>query len=581
MKKFMILIILLLLLPVHASIIKYREKVWYEKPVFPLNAETNLPFLIFKTPIYEGKNSTTRVFFVNEKIILLKDFNVEIYDTSFKFLKRIYNLKQKIGYDEKWGKYGLVIPSPTGDKLVLGYANRREKKYYIYILDLNSKGTKLLKVLDKLHFPGIAPIKRAKEIIKQDPDFADNYFSLVYENEDFAGGYWIGNNLYFWFYPKYGFHFGGLYSLDLNSGKLTSFHPKFDKLIGINNKGEIAYTLLKDEDAAEVYKAIYIKTKRRTFTVPGVELSAGAAFNGLTLVYETQDKKIAVFNIEKKTTVASFPLPGKDLKILYVTPSGNRFFFSATVKKYHRNFYVFDVRDGRYYPLFSTTTEPVVSNISTCYDGEFIVFRNRNDIWAGYLPDIIPPRLEVKVYPPLVGGKIYKEEVKLKVFARDACFVSGIEEPSIEFKGIKHKSGEVIKVRLNQGKNVLNLIVKDRAGNVRTEKKNIVFEKPVKTTLKEIGENPGKYAGKVLLLEGYAWGWMTKHRPKEIERLSKLPLAKGNTAKSRNDGSFSDGTALVFFPIAPTVVGRYRIYAIIQIRGNKWIIKPLFKETIK
>ena len=133
-------------------------------------------------------------------------------------------------------------------------------------------------MLDKLHFPGIAPIKRAKEIIKQDPDFADNYFSLVYENEDFAGGYWIGNNLYFWFYPKYGFHFGGLYSLDLNSGKLTSFHPKFDKLIGINNKGEIAYTLLKDEDAAEVYKAIYIKTKRRTFTVPGVELSAGAAF---------------------------------------------------------------------------------------------------------------------------------------------------------------------------------------------------------------------------------------------------------------------------------------------------------------
>jgi len=119
-----------------------------------------------------------------------------------------------------------------------------------------------------------------------------------------------------------------------------------------------------------------------------------------------------------------------------------------------------------------------------------------------------------------------------------------------------------------------------RTGNVNLLKKKIILEKLLKTTLREIGENPQKYVGKVLLLEGYAWGWYAKDGPPEIEKLSKLPLTKGNTAKTRNTETFSDRTALAFFPIIPVEAGKSRIYAIIHIAKDKWLLEPLFKEKI-
>jgi len=120
----------------------------------------------------------------------------------------------------------------------------------------------------------------------------------------------------------------------------------------------------------------------------------------------------------------------------------------------------------------------------------------------------------------------------------------------------------------------------DRVGNVNLSKKKIILEKPLKTTLIEISKKPQKYVGKVLLLEGYAWGWYAKNRPPEVEKLSQLPLAKGNTAKTKNTGTFSDGTALAFFPISPVEAGKFRIYAIIHIVKDKWLLKPLFTEKI-
>ena len=90
-------------------------------------------------------------------------------------------------------------------------------------------------------------------------------------------------------------------------------------------------------------------------------------------------------------------------------------------------------------------------------------------------------------------------------------------------------------------------------------------------TLKEIGENPRKFAGKIIEVIGYAWGWMAK-RPREAEN---LPVAKNNTAESRSEGNFEDGTAIVFIPIAPTISGRFKIFSEIVIKGDKWLFRPI------
>ncbi len=92
----------------------------------------------------------------------------------------------------------------------------------------------------------------------------------------------------------------------------------------------------------------------------------------------------------------------------------------------------------------------------------------------------------------------------------------------------------------------------------------------------EIGKNPEKYANKLVLVEGWAWGWMAKG-PQEGK---KLPLAPGNTAKTRNWGSIEDGTAVAFFPISPNESSKVKAYAVIKIKGKNWLLQPIFTDYL-
>ena len=574
MKK--ILIFLLMLVTPALALVKYSDKIWYEKPGFQINPQPGSVFLTFKTPLTGNKI----VLLPGGRILVLKNDNLELYDPDFKLLRTYKNLRQDIGWDNR-NAYGLVIPSPDGKKIVIGYANRPKKEYNLVLFDLKTGEHKLVKVLDKLHFPGIAPIKRAKNIMKSDPEFAETYFSLVYSNFDFEGGAWVKDKLYLWFRPEYGLHFGGFFIYDLKTGKLSSPIEKVDHVLGIGMDGSIAYTILKDEDATTPERAIYVKTPDLKVRIPNALINSGYGFNGSTLVYTSPERKVLFYSLKNKTITASFDIPGKDFRILYLTPSGNRLFFMTRMKNRPSSLYVYDLRDKKYQPLITDGRRlDTISSLSTCFDAEFFIFREGNSIWAGYLTDRTPPSANLKI-SPLYKEKAFLSPVNVRAYSHDMCFTSGIQEPSVEVNGKKYRSGEKFTIQLQKGTNNIRIAVTDRAGNKSILNKKIVLEAPLKATLKEIGENPEKYTDKIILLEGYAWGWMTKQRPAEIERLSKLPLARGNTAKSRNDGSFSDGTALAFFPISPGVAGKYRVYAVIVLKGNQWIIKPLHKEAIQ
>jgi len=103
-----------------------------------------------------------------------------------------------------------------------------------------------------------------------------------------------------------------------------------------------------------------------------------------------------------------------------------------------------------------------------------------------------------------------------------------------------------------------------------------------KITLLKIGENPLSFANKEIVLEGYAKGWAARDMEQKARALfQKLPFAKDNTGLSRNWGSFTDGTAVILFPISPKKWGKYRIKAQIKITNNKkWYVKVIEMKKI-
>ncbi len=102
-------------------------------------------------------------------------------------------------------------------------------------------------------------------------------------------------------------------------------------------------------------------------------------------------------------------------------------------------------------------------------------------------------------------------------------------------------------------------------------------------SLLKIGENPLKFKDKIVELSGYAKGWAVNNIPEDIRKLFlKLPFAKNNTGLSRNWGSFTDGTAVILFPISPVSFGKYKIKAkIIITQNNKWYVKVLSMKKIE
>ncbi|MCD6130956.1 MAG: hypothetical protein J7J61_02460, partial [Candidatus Hydrothermae bacterium] len=443
------------------ALTRYSEKVWYEKPAFTLTPQPNSEFLTFMSNL-----TADRVILLPKgKILLRRGDLLEIYGPDFDVIRYFKNLKKTIGWDEVHG-YGVLIPSRDGKKLIIGFANRELRQYNLVLFNLETGEHKFLTTLDKMHFPGIAPIKRAMEIIKTDPEFANIYFSRVYNSFDFEDGTWIDDKIYLWFAPEYGLHFGGLLVYDLSIGQLTPFLEKADHIIGVSKDGLIAYTHLKDDNATELDKAIYIKTTKSTIRIPDASIEKGACFNGEILVYTTHDKKVVFYSVKKKTPVASFNMPGKDFRMIELSPSGNRLFFTAQIETAPPTLYVYDTRDRKYYPIITDGRHiDTISFLNSSNDGEFVVFREGSRVWASYLTDYSAPQITLKINP-LYKNKAFTESVTVKAYAEDMCFTSGIQEPAIEFDKKKYRSGDEIKVILKEGENILIFKASDRAGNV-------------------------------------------------------------------------------------------------------------------
>ncbi len=561
-----ILAFFLLLLPA-LSLVKYKDKVWWEKPAFNVTPVDAGPFMIFKTPLKPEK-----VRFVAGKILLYdrdKD-TISLYSPGFKEIYSVKNIKEKLRglLGTCQGMYGcrldIFVPSPDGKKVAVGYANTDKLIYPVGIIDLASGNIKKLAVLDKANYPGMDPIAK----IKRDPSILHDFpYTLIHQ---FSSYHWVGDKLYLWYRPESGLHFGGLVIIDVKTGKVSRPFEKFDRLIGVN-KDFLVYTLFRDEDAMEVVGKIFVQGRKGKFSIDGTDLEA--VLGGHFLIYRKNDHKTWVlYNLKARKALASLTAP-RDLRVLSLTPSGKRAFFVGKLRD-KTSLYLYDFRDGKFYDLFPREKDEHFSSVRPCYDGEFLLFIHRGELWAGYLTDLTPPLVSLSI-TPLFRGEAFLSPVKIKFDARDRCFTSGLTGEFF-FNGKKMNLGEEIKVELKEGKNTLVFSVKDRAGNERKIEKVIVYRKPPKVNLMEISRDVNRYSGKLVLIEGYAWGWMSK-APEEARKLSQAP---GNTARSRNWGSIEDGTAVAFFPVAPKKSGKVRAYVVVKEKGKNWILEPVHVEFI-
>ncbi len=562
---FSLVLVLFLLMSGALGVKNYRGKVWFLKPAFEYKNLGESPFLIFKTPI---KCKIFKVSYETNKIFVLFKDELKIFSPDFSLIKDVKNLKERMGVKSWKSEIGFMALKDSGDEVFFGIPDRENKKYLVFSYYVKNDKLRLLLTLDKKHFPGVAPIKKVLKSIKEDPSFFDDYFSFVFDYSDFEDAYYDVGKLYMWFKPDYSLYFGGLYVYDIYEKKLSFPYKKFDKLYGFSD-GDYLYSRIIDDNASEVEDSLYVRLYKKKFKIKNVNFERGVAFSGETAAYVTKDGYINIRNVFKDERPLKIKAPAWNFKIINISFSGNRLFIDT--EKNGLKYY--DRRDGKFYTLLSAKNKKGwVSGLYSCIDGEFILFALDNHLWAGYLPDEMAPILRVESRD-LFRNKTFNDKITFNFEARDTCFVSGVGKTCVSFKGKNFSSKGKVTVSLNEGENILNFFIKDRAGNVRKVVKKVFYEKPLGVSLEEISKEPQKYKGKFLLLKGYAWGWMAKNETSK--KYYKLPLAKGNTARTRNEGTFSDGKYTAFIPISPIDCGMFKIIAKIKILGSKWRIVPV------
>lgn len=95
---------------------------------------------------------------------------------------------------------------------------------------------------------------------------------------------------------------------------------------------------------------------------------------------------------------------------------------------------------------------------------------------------------------------------------------------------------------------------------------------PHGSLLEKIEKNPGRFANKIVELDGWAWGWMA--RPPEGVRLSSLRFARHNYG-SRSDGTFTDGVVQILYPVPVKFSGPFHLKARVTITPGGWQLVPV------
>ncbi len=183
------------------------------------------------------------------------------------------------------------------------------------------------------------------------------------------------------------------------------------------------------------------------------------------------------------------------------------------------------------------------------------------------------PSIIVDFYPKH-NGVAFTKDVELEIILRDFAFRDS--HPPVFFlngKPVKYEKGKRIDVTLHPGINRFVIRASDGVHDLEKRLK-IKYVPAIATTIARIERDPARYNGKVIRLRGIGWGWAVK----SPELARNLKLAKGNTALSRNTGSFTDGTGIVFLPISPGYKFKGDLYCLLiyNSKNESWLLKPLY-----
>jgi len=96
-------------------------------------------------------------------------------------------------------------------------------------------------------------------------------------------------------------------------------------------------------------------------------------------------------------------------------------------------------------------------------------------------------------------------------------------------------------------------------------------------TLARLEADPAAFAGREVVLVGYAWSWLGNDKPPACRG---VPAARGNVMRTRSDGYFCDGTRVVFLPPYSGAWSRgpkraVQLLARLQQGPEGWWLEPL------
>ena len=225
------------------------------------------------------------------------------------------------------------------------------------------------------------------------------------------------------------------------------------------------YTVLKDEDAAELDNAVYIYSRGKERRIP-LPISISTVYCGGYNAATIKKDSLYVFNLKKKKVVVSSKIPGKDPYILGISKSGNRIFVVYEKNKTSA-LGVYDMRVKKITPI-STSGLPGPGNLTLSFDGESFAFMYRDTLYIGYIED---------KYPPFIGFTLpdstHSNTVKVTIRAQDASFVSGMKGVYFNDKPISSDTSFI--VGLKEGENTFEVKAEDRAHNIKAIKKTVIY----------------------------------------------------------------------------------------------------------
>ena len=428
----------------------YKDKIYYIEPEKAEKiAKDNV--LLFNTHI------------IAQKAYLLKNGGVITYDNQ---TIKAYSADGALSDTYKLNfQPSIIVPSPDGDFCIIGKIDRNKKTYELFKLNMKHGDLQHILTIDTKHFPGIpTATERAKNTMKDDPSFANDFYWLMVASINFQGGKIVGDNLYLWYPPKVGMSFGGVYRISLKTKKLDILIKDLGFFCGMGKKS-ISYIPLSDKDAAEMAHALYLKKQGKLHKSPFTYISSNTLFaNGIGATIK--DSVFYVFRFSMTRPMYKQIIKGKDARLLLISPSGKRIFLTYRSNGKHI-LSLFDVREGKLENLFETTNGQF-DNLWCSFDGEGFIFTHKDTLYRGYLNDLYAPYV-ISSMPDTT----YKDTIKVKILSYDDAFVS--QGTSLFYNEKAISPDTVLVLPLSEGDNFFTFKAMDRAGNVRRVKKHVFY----------------------------------------------------------------------------------------------------------